>query len=122
NEFDVVYSYTKQWLQRTTLNTDPATPPELRNRAADNWRPLIAIADACGPEWGARARDAAVALSRRHDDEDRPVVLLRDIRQAFDARGIDRIMSRALADDPVALPDAGLSELRRPHGHPRPPQ
>ena len=30
---------------------DPAVPPELHDRAADNWRPLLAIADLAGGEW-----------------------------------------------------------------------
>ena len=30
---------------------DPVVPPELHDRAADNWRPLLAIADLVGGEW-----------------------------------------------------------------------
>jgi hypothetical protein len=114
NEFDVLYSYTRKWVQRTTINSDPQMPSELRNRVADNWRPLIAIADACGPEVGMKAREAAVALSRHQRDEDAAVILLHDIRQAFDARGVDRIMSRTLVDDLIAMPDAEWSEWRGP--------
>ena len=40
-------------------------PPELRNRAADNWRVLLAIADACSP-WAPRfARDTRQFLDRK---------------------------------------------------------
>jgi hypothetical protein len=42
------------------------------------------------------------------------VILLHDIRQAFDARGVDRIMSRTLVDDLIAMPDAEWSEWRGP--------
>ena len=30
---------------------DPAVPDELDDRQADNWRPLLAIADEAGGEW-----------------------------------------------------------------------
>jgi len=36
----------------------PGHARRLFNRAADNWRPLLAIADAAGGEWPARARRA----------------------------------------------------------------
>ena len=42
---------------------DPDLPEELFNRSADNWRPLIAIADALGADWPGRARIAAQELS-----------------------------------------------------------
>ena len=40
----------------------PAMPPEITDRDADVWEPLLAIADAAGGEWPERARVAAVAL------------------------------------------------------------
>jgi putative DNA primase/helicase len=39
---------------------DPATEG-LQNRAADNWRPLLAIADAAGGTWPDRMRKVAIA-------------------------------------------------------------
>jgi putative DNA primase/helicase len=44
---------------------DPSMPLELGDRQADNWRPLLAIADLLGADWGAHAR--VVAL--RHSTE-----------------------------------------------------
>jgi hypothetical protein len=41
----------------------PILPPELNDRAADNWEPLLAIAELAGEDWRNRARDAALALS-----------------------------------------------------------
>ena len=95
-------------------------PAELRNREADNWRPLIAIADACGPEWGARAREAAIAFSRAHHDEDIVVTLLHHIRQIFNARAVDRIPSKMLVEDLCAMDDAECSEWRGLHGDQQP--
>jgi len=44
-------------------DSDPELPDSLGDRKQDNWRPLIAIADAIGGESGAKARSTAVALS-----------------------------------------------------------
>src|SRR5260370_10770113 len=38
---------------------DPAVPEALDDRQADNWRPLLAIADAAGGAWPGRRRTAA---------------------------------------------------------------
>src|SRR5262249_10141071 len=37
-------------------NADPEMPATIGNRAADNWRPLLAVADAVGEAWARRAR------------------------------------------------------------------
>jgi hypothetical protein len=63
---------------------DPKTPDSLNDRAADNWRPLLAIADLAGGELPSRARDAAGILSGEgHDASAINVELLGDIRTAF---------------------------------------
>jgi putative DNA primase/helicase len=61
---------------------DPDAPSTLTDRAADNWRPLLAIADCCGGEWPARARAAAEGLSGEaffSDEQEPGVELLRDV-------------------------------------------
>jgi hypothetical protein len=47
-------------------------------RAADNWRPLLAIADEAGGEWPGRARQAALNLAGADGagEEDRSLLLL----------------------------------------------
>jgi len=105
------------WAKRAALNLDPEMPPELRNRAADNWRPLIAIADLCGDEYGRQAREAAIAMSGdTFLDEDPVVTLLKDIRGVFDARGVDRISSRELVDTLVVPDDSPWVEWRGQNG------
>ena len=47
---------------------DPDVPAALNNRQADNWRPLLAIADTAGGDWPRRARDAALGLSAADED------------------------------------------------------
>jgi len=49
---------------------DPAMPSVLHDRAADNWRPLLAIAHLAGGAWPALADQAAVALAGRDSDDD----------------------------------------------------
>jgi Protein of unknown function (DUF3631) len=44
----------QRWAARCTLAQDPEMPPVLRDRAADNWRVLLAIADNLG--YGEPAR------------------------------------------------------------------
>jgi putative DNA primase/helicase len=57
--------------------------PDLNDRAADNWRPLLAIADLAGGTWPEEARRAACLLSGEEHDGAIDVKLLRDIRSAF---------------------------------------
>ena len=60
-------------------------PEALHDRAQDNWRPLLAIADLAGGDWPQRARQSALALgagSARDDDSAR-TLLLADIRDLF---------------------------------------
>jgi hypothetical protein len=49
-------------------DADPDLPAE--DRAADCWAPLVAIADAAGGDWPARARTACKALTAGLDDPD----------------------------------------------------
>lgn len=94
----------QKWAATCTLAREPETPPELHNRASDNWRPLLAIADDLG--HGEDARTAAIALSINRLDEDPGVILLTDIRSVFDALGVDRLTSAALVEALLALEDS----------------
>ena len=98
NEHDPMFAAARaefrKWAATCTLAREPDMPPELHNRSADNWRPLLAIADDLG--HGEAARAAAVALSGNRLDEDPGVILLIDIRTVFEALGVDRISSKAL--------------------------
>ena len=112
-DLDTAYRLTFFWAKDVKFDLDPELPEELRRgRLADNWRPLISIADACGPAWGTLAREAAIAFSRGYHDEDQGVELLQDIRAVFDDRGVDRIDGGALAAALNDLDDAPWSEWR----------
>ena len=66
---------------------DPTVPAELHDRAADNWRPLLAIADAAAGHWPETARGAALALSAGVESEAqlKTTLLLSDIRKVLGA-------------------------------------
>jgi hypothetical protein len=66
---------------------DPDVPDELHDRAADNWRPLLAIADVAGGDWPERARRAALVLTKEgtQDADTARTLLLTDLRQLFAA-------------------------------------
>ena len=65
----------------------PDIPDALHDRAADNWEPLLAIADLAGGRWPRLARTVAMALSGSADDDSGHgigVQLLADLRRFFD--------------------------------------
>ncbi len=90
-------------------------PPGIFNRKADNWRPLLAIADAAGGEWPARARTAAVALSLSDTDEaeSMKVQLLVDIHAIFQNVFEDRITTKDLLARLHELEDRPWNDYRR---------
>src|SRR5262245_20196080 len=85
-------------------------PPSFRNRVADNWRVLFAIADDLG--HGEAARAAAITLSANRPDEDPGVVLLGDIQTIFWRLGVDRIASAVLIEVLLELDDRMWADWR----------
>ena len=94
---------------------DPAMPPTVTNRDADNWRPLLAIADAAGGEWPARARVIAETMSdkAKGDDQSLRIMLLEDIRSVFATRGVYKLPSAELVEALLAMKDRPWPELGR---------
>jgi putative DNA primase/helicase len=83
---------------------DPAMPAGVFNRLADNWRPLLAIADAAAGEWPERTRQAIRPGARSgRDEQSVRELLLADIRAIFAERGIDRLPSAELVAALVAI-------------------
>ena len=94
---------------------EPDLPDELDDRAQDGWEPLLAIADAAGGDWPARARRAALELSagRTAEDDTIGVRLLADIATVFG--GADRLSSADLATRLAGLEEAPWGDW---YGHP----
>jgi Protein of unknown function (DUF3631) len=119
---DEIYRRIVVWAHIVELNTDPEMPAELRNRMADNWRPLISIAEACGDQsnWRMSARAAAAIFAADYHDEDAAVILLNDVHDVFDAKGTDRIWSKDLAAELHAIDDGLWCEWRGVAGDQQP--
>jgi hypothetical protein len=74
----------------------PEMPEELRNRAADNWTPLLAIADTAGGDWPERGRLVAVMSCGGVAEATLQEQLLADIQDVFLQCQLDRISSNQL--------------------------
>jgi Protein of unknown function (DUF3631) len=119
---ETVRQLTLAWAQHCRFEPDPPIPPEIRDRAADNWRVLIAIADATSAEWAKAAREAAVELHHGRD-EDLAVQLLGDIRDVFNGwPNLDRIGSEALVTALIELAEERWGEWRGLRGDRAPRQ
>jgi hypothetical protein len=105
------------WARDAKLDADPEMPVA-RNRIADNWRPLISIADALG--WSERAREAMLIFSREFVDADVKIILLGDIRKIFDAQAVDRLSNIALVDALHDLDGAEWQEFAGVRGDQQP--
>ncbi len=92
---------------------DPELPTSLDDRAADNWRPIIAIADEAGGDWPRLAREAAIKLSASSgDNSSTRVLLLRDIRDLFTHRGTDRLASQEIVEELSRMEERPWPEWR----------
>jgi len=88
-------------LAETVSSARPAPIPGLSNRAADNWEPLQQIAVAIGGEWPERVKRIAMTITRMDDAEQAPDVgteLLKDIKEVFEERSVDRLFSAELVN------------------------
>lgn len=96
---------------------EPDMPARITDRPADVWEALLAVADAAGGQWPARARQAAVALEavRSEATPSRGVQLLADVRALFAQVGTDRLASEELCRRLASLVEAPWGDLR---GHP----
>ena len=118
DQFAPLLSKAARWAKdnlRPTANRDPAMPEGLNDRAQDNWRILVAIADQVGGHWPEIARAAAVALSseaaKGDDSLSAGVLLLRDIREVMGGR--ESMTSTALVEALVEMDEAPWREWRR---------
>lgn len=78
-----------RWADDHKQELEKAKPslPDINDRAKDNWRPLLAVADICGGDWPEDARDVANELSGVDDDETFGIQLLQDLRKLFEREG-----------------------------------
>jgi putative DNA primase/helicase len=89
---------------------EPQIPDAIYNRAADNWEPLLAIAEAIGGDAPERAQQFALAACGVEEEPSRGAMLLADIRNVFEERGCDKISSIDLVAALVAMADRPWGE------------
>jgi hypothetical protein len=85
----------------------PELPEGVTDRAAEIWEPLVAIADEAGGHWPAAARAACAhfVLNASEPATD-GVRLLADLRTVFQHHNTDRIPTKALLADLVAMEES----------------
>ena len=104
NEYDgkTIRRQCLRWVkdnESSLRRSEPEIPRSLHDRAADNWTPLLAIADIAGGEWPKLARQAAQCLTEADiDDEGIGIQLLADAQVLFEEKHVDRISSSDLAE------------------------
>jgi hypothetical protein len=96
------------------LNADPEMPDDLFNRTADNWCPLLAIADQAGGEWPEKARLAAAKLAGATGANTVGTDLLVDVKVVFDKLKVDERLSRDLVQDLTEDPESRWHEWKGP--------
>jgi putative DNA primase/helicase len=111
-------SMAARWTQdhaRELADHEPVMPEGIHNRAADNWRPLLAIADAAGGDWPARAREAAKALTEATSDdtESLGVLLLADLKVIFEDQGATRLSSTTISEELAKIEERPWPEYGR---------
>ena len=109
DDFAMLRRQALRWCEdnlKTLSTADPAVPDPLNDRAADNWRPLLAVADRAGSEWPKRARDAALVLSGDSvDGGSIRTQLLADIRLLLNDETMKGLTSEAIIAELVKKPD-----------------
>jgi hypothetical protein len=107
----------------TLRAADPTVPAALDDRQADNWRPLLAIADEAGGTWAARARAAARTLAGTVVEADQadPVRLLADLRDLFTTTRADKLATAVIVGHLATLADRPWADYAHP-GHPLTPR
>jgi len=87
-------------------------PPQIQDRDADVWEPLVAVADAAGGEWPQRARVAAVALvaDSKEAEPSLGIRLLADLKSIFGE--FDRMATKSILTALVSIEEAPWSDLR----------
>ena len=117
-EFASLRSQAARWAEDNApflTGADPRVPAEIQSdRARDNWRPLLAIADAVGGLWPERARAASVVLSGvEAAAESAGVTLLEDLRDVFTAQGTERLSSEVIVEALVKMEERPWPEWNK---------
>jgi hypothetical protein len=108
-EFIEVKQKIKHWVKakaKALKHTKPAYLKELNDRANNSWSMLLVIADLASPEWGVKARLAAIAISGEDDEMSLNQELLADIQRVFQASTSDKLSTKELVKGLLSLEDS----------------
>jgi hypothetical protein len=100
-------------IEPTIIGVWPELPPEVQDRDADVWEPLIAVADAAGGRWPDLVRASAVSFVSNLREERQPslgVQLLADVRTAFGCLG--QMATADLLEALNAMEEAPWGDMR----------
>ncbi|POX54866.1 DUF3631 domain-containing protein [Streptomyces sp. Ru72] len=100
-------------VREQVANAWPEMPEGVTDRPADVWEPLLAVADAAGGDWPARARAACLELvNAAHDNDEASlgVRLLTDLRDKVFC-GADRMPTAVILEMLLALDDAPWGDV-----------
>lgn len=86
-------------IELLSKDQEVSMPDALDDRARDNWRPLLRIADRCGGQWPDLARTAAIKLSGDREDPSTKAMLLSDIKELFMKADTDKLPSTWIVDE-----------------------
>jgi hypothetical protein len=92
----------------------PRMPPSLYSRRADNWRPLLAVAELAGGDWPKRALAAIEEVRRMKPRPDLRERLLVAIRDAFDDKARKDAEDESLSTGKVLGDDERAAITARP--------
>ena len=101
------------WAENFELDGNyPEMPKGVEDRDADVWEALIAVADAAGEKWSARARVAAVALVAlsKESSPSLGVLLLTDLKVIF--RDDDQLATETILQRLHDMEEAPWGDLR----------
>ena len=94
--------------------SDPIVPELRSDRAADNWRPLLAIADMAGGPWPDQARKAALLFSGADvEDDSASVLLLGDLRDLLRESPLERLGSADIVSRLILMEERPWPEWKR---------
>jgi len=89
----------------------PTMPNHNNDREIDNWTPLFTIAGVCGQQQV--ALDSMLNILPKEEDDGIGPMILGDIKEVFETRGVDKIFSQDLVNDLIDFDDRPWSEWKR---------
>ena len=115
-EWESLRSRCARFVQDTIMqfpDAQPTIPPELNDRAADNWIPLLKVAELAGGSSPSRARQAALTLSKDLDDQSASTRLLADIQAIFDGKSTQELTTHDLLEGLYLLEEGDWDTCNR---------